>query len=190
LTARGQDAASAGRALDEALARLRERLGDAVYGEGKTDLAEVVLERCRARGLHVAAGESCTGGLFVARLTAIPGSSDVVLGGVLAYANQVKERLLDVPADLIERQGAVSEEVARAMAAGARSRLGAEVGVGITGIAGPGGGSPEKPVGTVWIAVDVNGEARARRSLFIGDREEIRQRAAQGALDMVRRALG
>jgi nicotinamide-nucleotide amidase len=124
-----------------------------------------------------------------ARLTAIPGSSDVVAGGVIAYDNAVKVRMLGVSADVIERVGAVSEEVARAMASGVRERLGVEIGVGITGIAGPGGGTPEKPVGTVWTAVDVAGTVHARRSVYVGDREEIRQRAAQGALDLVRIAL-
>ena len=189
LTTRGRSEEEAARTLDEAIAKLRAPLGDAVYGEGTTDLAAVVLADARARGLHIAVAESCTGGMLGARLTATPGSSDVVVGGVIAYANEVKERMLGVPAEVIERAGAVSEEVARAMATGVRDRLGVEIGVGITGIAGPGGGSPDKPVGTVWTAVDVGGGVRARRSVYVGDREEIRQRAAQGALEMIRRAL-
>ena len=189
LTARGQDPESAARTLDDAMGRIRERLGLAVYGEGGTDLAAVVLDLCRERGLHVALAESCTGGLLGARLTAVPGSSDVVLGGVVAYANAVKVAMLGVDEALLAEHGAVSEPVARAMATGARERLGTEIGVGITGIAGPDGGTPEKPVGTVWIAVDVKGDVTARRSLFIGDRDEIRQRAAQGALEMVRRRV-
>jgi nicotinamide-nucleotide amidase len=189
LTARGVTAAAGAATLADAAVRLRERVGAFVYGEGRDDLAAVVLDRCRAGGLRVAVAESCTGGLLGARLTAIPGSSDVVLGGVIAYANRVKTELLGVDAALIAEHGAVSEPVVRAMATGARARLGAEVGVGITGIAGPGGGTPEKPVGTVWIAVDVKGAVESRRSILIGDREEIRQRATQGALEMVRRAL-
>ena len=189
LTARGRSEEEAARTLDEAIAKLRAPLGDAVYGEGTTDLAAVVLADARARGLHIAVAESCTGGMLGARLTATPGSSDVVVGGVIAYANDVKERMLGVPAEVIEGAGAVGEEVARAMATGVRDRLGVEIGVGITGIAGPGGGSPDKPVGTVWTAVDVGGAVRARRSVYVGDREEIRQRAAQGALEMIRRAL-
>ena len=189
LTARGRDAASAAHALDEAMARLRERLGAYVYGDAGTDLAAVVLEHCRARSLTIGVAESCTGGLLGARLTAIPGSSDVVLGGVIAYANRVKTEMLGVGAGDIEAHGAVSEEVARAMASGVRARLGADIGVGITGVAGPGGGTPGKPVGTVWIALDVRGDVSARRRAFIGDREEIRQRATQGALEMVRRAV-
>jgi nicotinamide-nucleotide amidase len=160
-----------------------------VYGEGDDDLAGVVLDLCRARGLRIALAESCTGGLLGARLTAVPGSSDVVLGGIVAYANEVKVRDLDVPASMLAEHGAVSEPVARAMASAARRRFGAEIGVGITGIAGPGGGTPEKPVGTVWIALAVGDDARAVRTLFVGDREEIRERAAQSALEMIRRAL-
>jgi nicotinamide-nucleotide amidase len=189
LTARGRSEGEAAGALDEAIGKLRARLGAAVYGEGSTDLAAVVLDACRANGLRIAVAESCTGGMLGARLTAVPGSSDVVLGGVIAYANEVKERLLGVAAESIARAGAVSEEVARAMASGARQRLGADIGIGITGIAGPGGGTPEKPVGTVWTAVDVAGVVQARRSVYVGDREEIRQRAAQGALNMVRLEL-
>jgi nicotinamide-nucleotide amidase len=182
-------------AADAALARagdeVRARVGDFVYGEGATDLAAVVLDGCRARGLTLAVAESCTGGLLGARLTAVAGSSDVVLGGVIAYGNAVKTAELDVPAELIAAHGAVSEPVARQMAAGVRARLGAGVGVGITGIAGPGGGTADKPVGTVWIAVDAAGaEPRAVRNVFVGDRAEIRDRAAQFALDLVRRAVG
>ena len=190
LTARGHDEATAARTLDDEMARIRQRLGDYVYGDADTDLAALVLERCRAASLTIATAESCTGGLLGARLTAIPGSSDVVLGGVIAYANRVKTELLGVEGGEIEVYGAVSEPVARAMASGARDRVGADIGIGITGVAGPSGGTPEKPVGTVWIAVDFCGEVTARRSLFIGDRQEIRQRATQAALDMVRRAVG
>ncbi|HET7459053.1 MAG TPA: competence/damage-inducible protein A [Gemmatimonadaceae bacterium] len=190
LTVRDQDEASAALTLDEAMARLRERLGDYVYGDGQADLAAVVLERCRARSLTIAVAESCTGGLLGGRLTAIPGSSDVVLGGVIAYANRVKTEMLGVEGGEIEVYGAVSEPVARAMASGVRDRVGADIGIAVTGVAGPGGGTPEKPVGTVWIAIDVCGDVTARRSLLIGDRDEIRRRATQGALDMVRRALG
>lgn len=181
------DAADA--ALDAAETQLRERAGDFVYGAGSDDLADLVLGLCRARRLRIGVGESCTGGLLGARLTAIAGSSDVVLGGVIAYHNDVKRTLLDVPGALIDAHGAVSEPVAQAMAAGARARTGAEIGVGITGVAGPGGGSEAKPVGTVWIAVDVDGERRTLRSVYWGNREEVRYRAAQGALDMIRRVL-
>jgi len=190
LVARDRPAADADAALAAAAARVRERVGEFVYGDDDTDLAAVVLDACRRRGLTIAVGESCTGGLLGARLTSVPGSSDVVLGGVIAYSNAVKTAELDVPDAVIAEHGAVSEPVARQMAAGARARLGAAVGVGITGVAGPGGGTPEKPVGTVWVAVDVEGaEPRAVRNPFVGDRDEIRFRAAQFALDLVRRAV-
>ena len=123
------------------------------------------------------------------RLTRIPGASDVFLGGVIAYANEIKTALLGVPAAAIDAHGAVSEDAARAMATGARARTGADIGVGITGIAGPDGGTPDKPVGTVWIAVDLDGELRASRLHSWGDRQEVRQRAAQAALNLVRKML-
>jgi nicotinamide-nucleotide amidase len=153
-----------------------------------------VLEKCRTRALHLAVGESCTGGMLGARITAVPGSSEVFLGGVIAYDNSIKQSMLGVDPAAFAVDGAVSEGVAMAMARGARVRAGAEIGVGITGIAGPDGGSPEKPVGTVWIAVDHPGPgfqtpASVRHTLFMGDREEIRYRSTQTALDMIRRAL-
>jgi nicotinamide-nucleotide amidase len=190
LTARGLSADAADAALEDGAARLRERLERHVYGEESTDLAAVVLDACRARGLTIAVGESCTGGLLGARLTAIPGSSDVVLGGVIAYSNAVKRALLGVDERALAEHGAVSEPVARQMALGARERIGASIGVGITGVAGPGGGTPEKPVGLVWIGVDVSGqEPVVHRGSYIGDRSEIRFRAAQFALELVRRAV-
>jgi nicotinamide-nucleotide amidase len=190
LVARDRPAREADDALARVGARVRERVADFVYGEGDTDLAAVVLDACRARSLTVAVAESCTGGLLGARLTSVAGSSDVVLGGIIAYANDVKTRELGVREAVLAEHGAVSEPVARQMAAGVRARFGAGVGVGITGVAGPGGGSPEKPVGTVWIAVDVAGvEPRVVRNVYVGDREEIRFRAAQFALDLVRRAV-
>jgi len=189
VTVRDQPAEEADAALATAIAALRERATRYAYGEDAQDLAATVLDLCKARGLRIAVGESCTGGLLGARLTAIPGSSAVVLGGVIAYSNAVKTALLGVPADVIERHGAVSEPVAVAMALGARRRLGAEIGIGVTGVAGPDGGTPEKPVGLVWLAVDVSGAVQARGPRLVGDRAEIRFRATQAALDMVRRAL-
>lgn len=196
LTARGIAGPVADRLLTAGIERLRERVGAYIYGEDATDLAAVVLAECQARGLHLAVGESCTGGLFGARLTAIPGSSAVFMGGVIAYDNSLKQSLLGVPADLLASSGAVSEAVARALATGARDRAGADIGVGITGVAGPDGGTPEKPVGTVWLAVALppssHGDlvhVRTRRTMLIGGRDEIRRRAVQVALDMVRRSL-
>jgi nicotinamide-nucleotide amidase len=189
VTAAEMPASEADRALTEATRRLRERAGAYVYGEGAADLAAVVLDLCRERSLTIATAESCTGGLIGVRLTAVPGSSDVFQGGVVAYANSVKESMLGVSKELIDRVGAVSEEVARAMATGARARMGADVGVAVTGIAGPGGGSPEKPVGTVWVAVAAGDQMRTAGRVYIGDRGEIRSRSAQAALDMVRTML-
>jgi PncC family amidohydrolase len=125
-----------------------------------------------------------------ARLTAVPGSSAVFVGGVIAYDNDVKTGLLAVDPATIRTHGAVSEEAARAMAAGVRARMGTQIAIAITGIAGPDGGTPEKPVGLVWIAAEVDGRARASHRVYPGNREEIRQRASQGALDLVRRMLG
>jgi nicotinamide-nucleotide amidase len=189
LTVRGAAPDEADRRLAISADRLRGVVGDAVYGEDGADLAAVVLELCRGRGLTIGVAESCTGGLLGARLTAIPGSSDVVLGGVIAYSDALKTSLLRVPEAIVEAHGAVSDPVVRAMATGARAATGASIGVGITGIAGPGGGTEEKPVGTVWIASDLNGALEARRLRLIGDRAEVRQRAAQAALEMVRRRL-
>jgi len=189
LTVRGARPDDASARLATAAERLRTVVGDAIYGEDGADLAAVVLDLCRERGLTIGVAESCTGGLLGARLTAIPGSSDVVVGGVIAYSNALKSALLDVPAGVLEHQGAVSDPVVRAMASGARAATGASVGVAITGIAGPGGGSEEKPVGTVWIASDLEGAVESRRLRLIGDRAEVRQRAAQAAMEMLRRRI-
>lgn len=188
LTSRGLPQSEALGRLAAAVSKLREVIGQHVYGEGTIDLAGVVLDMCRAEGIRIAVAESCTGGLLGARITAIPGSSDVFIGGALAYDNAAKIEMLGVEPVEIETHGAVSEAVAVAMARGVRRRLSADLGISITGIAGPGGGTPDKPVGTVWIALDgrVTG---ARGMRLIGDRAEIRQRSAQAALDFVRRQL-
>jgi nicotinamide-nucleotide amidase len=189
VTAWGLDPAEADRRLRAAAELIRRRAGEHAYGEGDADLAAVVLEDARRAGLSLGVAESCTGGLVGGRLTDIPGSSDVFLGGVICYANRLKTELLDVPAALIAGQGAVSEEVARAMAEGARARLGADLAVSVTGIAGPSGGTAEKPVGTVWFAVASPGKTDTRRIIFLGSRREIRERAAQTALFLLHRRL-
>ncbi|HEY8795315.1 MAG TPA: competence/damage-inducible protein A [Gemmatimonadaceae bacterium] len=176
-------------ALDAAARMLRDVAGPVVYGEESQDLAELVLDLCRDRGYTIAVGESCTGGLLGARLTAIPGSSDVFHGGVIAYDNGAKTKLLGVSDVTLREHGAVSEEMAREMAEGCARALGTQIGIGITGIAGPGGGTPEKPVGTVWIAVAGLGETRSLGRQYVGDREEIRLRATQASLDQVSRAI-
>ena len=189
VTARDMSLDDATRALDDAERTIREAVGAYAYATDRTTMPQVVLELCQARGDTIAVAESCTGGLLGARLTEVPGSSRVVLGGTIAYHNDVKVRDLDVSPDDLATHGAVSEPVALQMARGARARTGATIGIGITGIAGPDGGSDDKPVGTVWIAVDVHGDARAHRAVYIGDRAEIRHRASQAALDHVRRRL-
>ena len=189
VTARGMAADEADATLARAVAELRALVGDGVYAEGNGDLAETVLDLLRARGWRAAVAESCTGGLLGARLTAIPGSSDVVLGGIIAYDNSVKVRDLGVRAGDIEAEGAVSESVVSQMAAGVRVRMGSDVGLAITGIAGPGGGTAEKPVGTVWFAIHTPDGVRATMVRLIGDRDEIRRRATQGVLNLLRKAL-
>lgn len=175
--------------LGAAAEALRTRVGRWVYGEDEADLAALVLDALRARGLRIAVAESCTGGMLGMRLTAVPGSSAVVMGGVIAYDNAVKVRELGVRDETLRAVGAVSEETAREMASGVRSRFGVDVGVSVTGIAGPGGGTPEKPVGTFCVAVDVRGAVTSVRSSGVGDRHEVRQRSAQAALNLVRKAL-
>jgi nicotinamide-nucleotide amidase len=160
-----------------------------VFSTGGESLEAVVGALLAERRLTIAAAESCTGGLFTSRLTDVAGSSQYVREAVVAYANDVKVRGLGVPSDLIERLGAVSEAVAEAMADGIRTRSNADVGVGITGIAGPGGGSPEKPVGTVALAVATTAERRVRLFRFHGEREQVKFQASQAGLDMVRRVL-
>ncbi len=189
LTVRDVAAAHADVALSAAAARLRARLGQWIYGEQEADLAAVVLDLCRARQLTIGVSESCTGGLLGARLTAISGSSDVVLGGVIAYHDDVKRHLLGVEESTLRTHGAVSEEVVRQMAAGARRAAGSDIGMAITGVAGPTGGTSEKPVGTVWVATDVKGEVEATLLKLWGDREEVRQRSAQWILDALRKRL-
>jgi competence/damage-inducible protein CinA-like protein len=175
--------------LADAVALLRNRGGEYVYGEGDADLAELVLEAARGSGTTLATAESCTGGLVGARLTEIPGSSDVYVGGVVAYANELKTGLLGVDPDLVAAHGAVSEPVAVAMAQGAVRRLGAGTAVSVTGIAGPGGGSEAKPVGTIWYGVAHAGRVEAHRGLLPGTRHDIRARAAQAALHLLLRRL-
>lgn len=190
LTAWGLPDEDAMSRLEAGVAMLRARAGEHAYGENDVDLAAVVLDRMRDRGLRLAIAESCTGGLIGARLTEIPGSSDVFVGGVIAYDNQLKVDALGVSSALIAEHGAVSGPAAGAMAAGALERFGADVAIAVTGIAGPGGGTEEKPVGTVWFGVSVGGVMETKRSVLPGDRHEIRARAAQLALFLLYRRLG
>ena len=189
LTSHALPADATERVLTEAATLVRAKVARYVYGEGDDDLAALILRECASRAYTIAVAESCTGGLLGSRFTAVPGSSAVFLGGTIAYSNDVKVRELGVAAHDIAVHGAVSEPVAVAMATGVRQSFGSQVGIGITGIAGPDGGTPEKPVGTVWVAVDVAGDVHAVRTVFPGDRNEIRYRATQMALDRVRRVF-
>jgi nicotinamide-nucleotide amidase len=174
---------------DELEGAFRAALGRYLFSEDDRPIAEIVLDLAHARGLSLAVAESCTGGLVAARLTAVPGSSAVFRGGVVAYADEVKRTTLGVAPALLDQHGAVSAEVAGAMAEGICARLGADVAVSVTGIAGPGGGSEEKPVGLVFLhAVGPDGH-EARRIDLPGDREMIRGRATAAALHLVRRLL-
>ena len=185
VTAWDLPAEEADRRLAAAMELLRQRAGRWAFGEDGIDLAEVVLAAAREAKVTIATAESCTGGLVAGRLTAIPGSSDVVLGGIVAYANGIKEAALEVPAPLLAAHGAVSEPVVRAMAEGAARRLGAALTVAVTGIAGPGGGSEEKPVGTTWFATHYRGSTESTRQVLFGERDEVRGRAAQYALSLL-----
>jgi nicotinamide-nucleotide amidase len=181
------------RALDAAVADVQATMGRDLFSTHGETMQQVVGEICRSRRLRIAAAESCTGGLVMARLTEVPGSSEYVDRGVVVYSNQSKIDLLGVSPELIKEHGAVSEQVAEAMACGMVRVASADVAVGITGIAGPAGGTPEKPIGLVAIAAawSRNGrlESRARTFNFIGGREMVRFQASQAALDMVRRWL-
>lgn len=189
VTARGPDTEAARAALDRATDGLRDTLGDLVFGEGATTLEAVVNDRLAARGLTLAVAESCTGGALAARIASVPGASRVLRGGIVAYCNSVKTAMLGVDPSVLDAAGAVSEAVARQMAEGARDRLGADLGVATTGIAGPTGGTPEKPVGTVWLAVaDVAG-TEAVGLQFTPDRDVNIGLTTTAALDLVRRRV-
>ena len=189
LSARGADAPPIDAALDAGVAELATALGSAVVSVDGRSLEEVVGGMLLSRGLRIATAESCTGGLIAGRLTDVSGSSGWFVGGVVAYANEIKLDSLGVPPSLIDEHGAVSEAVGRAMAEGVRQRLRADVGVAVTGIAGPTGGTPQKPVGMVVIAVATPGATSVRTFNLGGDRPTIRQHSVTAALEMVRRAL-
>ena len=187
--ARGRSAEEAEARLDRVCAEIRERLGAVVYGEGDETLPEVVGRLLRDAGRTLAVAESCTGGLVAAEITEVPGSSEWFLGGVVAYSNRAKTSFLGVPEALLDRHGAVSDPVARAMAEGARERFGADYGLSTTGISGPSGGSPDKPVGLVHIALARPEGTSAEHFVFPLDRHRHRRLTAQAALDWVRRAV-
>jgi nicotinamide-nucleotide amidase len=189
LTARAVNRAGADRALDEAVSQLQAVFGHAVISVDGRSLEAVVGDLLRAGRWTIAVAESCTGGLVTSRLTDVPGSSDYVDRAAVCYSNRAKTDWLGVSAALIAAHGAVSEPVARAMAEGVRAAAEAHVGIGVTGIAGPGGGSAKKPVGTVAIAVVSDREAAVRTFRFLGGREQVKDQAARAALNLLRLVL-
>jgi len=189
LTAEGASAEEVEARLEELASGIRGLLPGRVYSEDGRELPEVVAALLRERRLSLALAESCTGGLLASRLTSVPGASEFLDRGYVTYSNQAKVDLLGVDPALIEAHGAVSEEVARAMAEGARRQAGTDLAVAITGIAGPGGETPGKPVGLVFLALAGALGDRLRRVQFPGDRERVRRQAAQAGLEMIRRAV-
>ena len=189
VTAWGLGARDAKARLAAVVERLRAAVGEHRYGEDAADLAAVVLDALRSGRHRLGVAESCTGGMLAERVTNIPGASATFIGGVVAYADVVKTAALKVPIETLEAHGAVSEQTVCAMAEGAQRLFSADCTMAVTGIAGPGGGTPDKPVGTVWLAARVHTATRAVKRVFPGDRDEIRRRAAQAALDLLRRVL-
>lgn len=189
LTAKAKNQAVAEEMMAPILAQVQARLGDVIYGIDTQNLAQCALDLLLEKGKTLALAESCTGGLLGAKMTALPGASKVFLGGVVAYDNGAKQKLLDVPTRLLEEHGAVSAQVAFAMACGAAKQLGADFGIGITGIAGPGGGTDEKPVGLVYVALKTPETSYIRKLNLGNDRDRVRTMAANHALDMLRRYL-
>lgn len=188
--AKAADPEEARRLIEPVAAELVRRIGPGIYGTDETTLEGAIAGELIRRNLTIGTAESCTGGAIAEALVRVPGVSATLKGGIVAYANEVKERLLGVDPALIERYGAVSEEVAAAMAAGARERLGVDVAISTTGIAGPDGGSDEKPVGLVWYGLAAeDGRVEARRHIFPGNRADIRMRATMTAFNILWRHL-
>jgi nicotinamide-nucleotide amidase len=189
LTAQGKTEQEAELLLDGLSGQIEERLGDSVFAFRGEKMEEVVGLRLAVGGFTLAVAESCTGGLIARRLTEVPGSSSYFMEGVVTYSNEAKTRLLGVPADMIKEYGAVSAEIAEEMAEGVKALAETDFGLAVTGIAGPGGGTEEKPVGLVFIALADDAHTEHRRLMIPGDRHLIRTRASQAALDLLRRRL-
>lgn len=189
ITAKARDEKEANRLIDPVAAALRKRLGNAVYGEGETNLQTVAAQMLLERGLTAAVAESCTGGMVASRLVEYPGISAALLEGCVTYSNDAKMRRLGVKEETLAKYGAVSEETAREMAEGIARESGADIGIATTGIAGPDGGSKEKPVGLVYIALSYQGKTEVRECHFAGKRDKIRERAAYAALNLLRKAM-
>jgi nicotinamide-nucleotide amidase len=189
LTAQAKTETDAELLLDGLAGQIEERLGNSIFAFRGETMEEVVGLRLAVGGFTLAVAESCTGGLISQRLTEVPGSSVYFMEGVVTYSNDAKIRSLGVDAELIENHGAVSAEVAEAMAEGVRRRADTDFGIAVTGIAGPGGGSEEKPVGLVYIALSDDAHTEHRKLMIPGDRHLIRWRSSQAALDLLRRRL-
>ncbi|NLI01466.1 MAG: competence/damage-inducible protein A [Chthonomonadales bacterium] len=186
VTARAEGVAAAEALIEPVVQEIAARLGSHVYAYDDEPLEAAVVRMLHAAGMTLATAESCTGGLLAKRITDVPGSSSVFLGGVVAYSNDAKSQFLTIPARLIEMHGAVSREVAEAMAQQCRTRLRASIGVGITGIAGPTGGTAQKPVGLVWMAIASDGSVQSESNVYIGTRQDIRTKATQTVLTKLR----
>ncbi|MGB3211924.1 MAG: CinA family nicotinamide mononucleotide deamidase-related protein [Desulforhopalus sp.] len=189
LTVRDKKTYNAKRLFKSSCKAINTVLGDSIYGYDRDSMERVVGKLLTDNNLKLAVAESCTGGTICRKITNTPGSSTYLLGGVVSYANSLKTIYLDVSSNVIETQGAVSREVAEAMAVGVREKSGADIGLAVTGIAGPDGGSAEKPVGTVYIAIATAEENWVTKFHFHGDRNQIREIAAQSSLDLVRKYL-
>ena len=189
VTAWGLEPRDADARLLAVIQRLKAAVGEHGYGEDEADLAAVLLDALRTGRHRLAVAESCTGGMIGERITNIPGASDTFIGGVVAYADVIKTAALKVPLETLEAYGAVSEATVRAMAEGAQRLFSADCTIAVTGIAGPGGGTPEKPVGTVWLAARKHTTTRVLTRVLPGDRDDVRRRAAQAGLDLLRRLL-
>ncbi|SDP63296.1 competence/damage-inducible protein A [Desulforhopalus singaporensis] len=189
LTVRNQKNNNAKRLFKSSCKAINTVLGDSIYGCDRESMEKIVGKLLKKSKLQLAVAESCTGGLICRRITNTPGSSDYLLGGVVSYANSMKSEFLGVDRELIEGKGAVSREVAEEMAVGIRTKSGADIGLAVTGIAGPGGGTKLKPVGTVYIAIATREENWVTKFHFDGDRGQIREISAQSGLDLVRKYL-
>jgi nicotinamide-nucleotide amidase len=189
LRCEGDNEARTKELLDTTAEKVREQLGDHVVAEGGETIDTVVAALFREKRVTLSLAESCTGGLIAAKITDLPGSSAYFLEGAVTYSNETKTRRLQVPAELLEKEGAVSSATAMAMARGIRKASGSDIALAVTGIAGPEGGSEEKPVGTVFLALAGRSDCTAKRYQFSGDRERIRRMTAFTALDWLRRHL-
>lgn len=189
ITAKADDAKAAEALISDMEKELRQRIGTYIYAVDERGMEDVVGEMLAEKGIHIACAESCTGGLVTSRLTDVPGSSRYVHGAVVSYTNEIKERALQVSAETLRCFGAVSKQTAREMAQGIRCKFAADIGLAVTGLAGPGGGSPEKPVGLVYIAVTGKNGTKICQKQFSGSRKTIKYRASQMALDAVRQYI-